>query len=105
MPKITASDRDPNQPSADQDPLNAAFHDFDSMPFLKGVSHGTNAEGHHFICNGVPVLVSAEAKAMATVNRGLEAIAKGRVVSIQYLGWNEAEERGLYEVTDIEATA
>ena len=111
MPKIVTSDRDPEQSSADQDPLNAQFHDFDSMPYLKGVFHGTNAEGHHFICNGVPVLVSAEAKSMKTVNKGLEVVAKGRLVSIQYLGKIQDEdasgayERNAFEVVDIEATA
>lgn len=107
MPKIIGSDRDPNQPSADQDPLNSKFHDFDSMPFLKGVFHGTNAEGHHFICNGEPVLVSGEAVSMKRVNETLANVQKGRLLTIQYLGKIEDgdSERNAFEIVDVEMTA
>lgn len=102
MPKILSSDRDVNTPSANQDPLKRDFHDFDSMPKIKGVYHGSDAEGHHFICNGNPVLVSAEEVTMHRVNYGLSLARKGAVISIQYLGWNDTEKRGNYEVTDEE---
>lgn len=107
MPKVIVSDRNVNDPKTDQDPLNQEFHDFDSMPFLRGLFMGTNPQGHHFICNGVPVIVSAHERAMATVNTGLKDVAKGRLVSVQYLGWEGEQEtgHGKYEVIDIEATA
>jgi len=107
MSKIIISDRNVNDPPADQDPLNAKFHDFDSMPFVKGLFMGSNAEGHHFICNGEPVLVSAHERVMSTVNKGLKDLAKGRLVTIQYLGMDGDDEtgRGKFEIIDVEATA
>lgn len=99
MPKILLSDRNVNTPEANQDPLKLVFHDFDSLPMLKGLYHGKNAEGHHFICGGVPILVSAEKGSMSRVNEALEDEAlKGALISIQYLGYNEAQERGNFEV-------
>lgn len=111
MNKVIGSDRDLSQPLVDQNPLKANFHDFDSLPFLKGVFMGTNPEGHHFICNGVPILVSAQTGLMDRVNDALTNIEKGRLVTIQYLGLgvstnkiNKADdqERGLFEVIDVE---
>lgn len=105
MPKIIASDRDVNTPLVDQDPLKSVFHDFDSLPQLRGLFMGTNPEGHHFICNGVPILVSAKEKQMDTVNKALANASSGRLLSVQYLGYNETEDRGMFEVIDVEATA
>lgn len=104
MSKIIGSDRDVNTPLIDQNPLKAKFHDFDSLPFLKGVFHGSNAEGHHFICNGEPILISAQEGLMDTVNKALVNVAKGRLLTIQYLGLNDNETRGLFEVIDVEMT-
>lgn len=104
MPKIIASDRDVNTPPVDQNPLKARFHDFDSLPFLRGLFMGTNAEGHHFICNGVPILVSSQEGLMDTVNKALTNVASGRLLTIQYLRLSDDEKKGLFEVIDVEAT-
>ena len=67
----------------------------------EGMYTGTNDDGHNFVANGRKFIIE-NTDDHKTINEALATVAESTLIRIEFLGFDDEEQRGLFEVSTIE---
>lgn len=98
MTKVVRSDRENTVHELPTKVDKLPFYDFNTNAKFEGVYFATDPAGHYF-GDVAPTIMMPCTDDYKTVNIALTADLKGKKVVIEYLGFNEEEKRGLFEVS------
>lgn len=98
-PKVEAPLQVVAEPPAPPAPPDLPVHDFDKSNPVVGLYMGKCPSGHKFVANG-DAYVLPDTDEFKTVNEALALDGTaGQLISVEYLGYNDAENRGNFEVS------